>query len=128
MSHQPLEGTRAQPLERRVVLVGVYGDEMLEQQRDVLAPLAQRRQQDVDCVDAVEEIGPEYVCIRQTLRREIGRADEAYVDGFGFVRANRRHFPPLERGEQLALQMERHVADLVEKQRAARDCAEEADA
>ena len=37
-------------------LLGVLREEVLGEQRDVLAPLAQRRQRDRDDVDAVEQV------------------------------------------------------------------------
>ncbi len=52
--------------------------------------------------------------------RLVGGGYEAHVDGDGAVAAERRHGALLERGQELALQVQRQVADLVEEQRAAR--------
>jgi hypothetical protein len=101
---------------------------MLQQERDVFPPVAQRRQQNLHRVDAVEQVLAEHVFVDEILRREIGGADEAHVDRLGFFRAHRNHLAPLDRRQQFALQMERHVADLVEKQRAPGGGAKKADA
>ena len=43
----------------------------------------------------------------------------AHVDGRGLVRADALHFALFKHAQQLGLHGERHVADLVEKKRAA---------
>ena len=52
----------------------------------------------------------------------------AHVHGHRPRGAHRRHLAPLDRGEQLGLQVQRHIADLVEEQGAARRRLEAADA
>ena len=75
----------------------------------------------------VKKVLTEHVLVGQTLRREVGGADQADIDGLGLVGADRRHLAPLDGGEELALQVQRHVADLVEEERAAGSGAQQAD-
>src|SRR5690606_9786786 len=86
---------------------------------DVLFALAQRRQRHAVIVEAREEITAEP--LRLLHLREIagGGADDAYVDALGLRRSERKDLASLENAEQLGLRLERHVANLVEKERAA---------
>ena len=56
----------------------------------------------------------------------MGRADDADVDALGRGRAEREHLPLLEHAQELGLRLERHVADLVEEERAAVGALDEA--
>ena len=49
----------------------------------------------------------------------VGRRNQAHVDLDRLVAADAEHFPVLQHAQQLRLQGQRHVADLVEEQRAA---------
>ncbi len=89
---------------------------MVEQQRDVVAPLAQRRQVDLDRVEPEQQVLAEALLVGQLLGRQVGRGDHPHVDRHRPVGADRNHLPLLERGQQLGLEMERQVADLVEEQ------------
>ena len=54
--HQPLHGLGRDPAEGAVVLPGQLADEPADQERDVLPPLAQRREVDVEDVEPVVEV------------------------------------------------------------------------
>ena len=92
---------------------------MLRQQRDVLAPLAQRRRLRSGTRSDGNR-GP-----RETGRAAppaevaVGRGDHADVDRAGALLADALELALLQHAQQLGLQLERHLADLVEKQRAA---------
>ena len=58
----------------------ILGDEVLDEQRDVLAPLAQRRQRDRDDVDAVEEILAERSRLDRLGEIAVRGGDDAHVD------------------------------------------------
>src|SRR5947207_3202320 len=54
------------------------GDEVLDKERDVLAPLPQRRKSDGDDVDAIEEVFPERSLLNRFAQVAIGRRDDAH--------------------------------------------------
>ena len=101
-------------------------DEGRRQVGDVVAPLAQRRQRNLDDVQAVVEILAE--AARRHLLREpaVGGGDEAHVDLAAVGRADALHFAVLDDAEQLRLDRHRQLADLVEEQRRAVRLFEEA--
>nr|GEU28337.1 hypothetical protein [Tanacetum cinerariifolium] len=90
-----------------------------QQQRDIAGPLAQRRHANDDGIEAEQQVGPEHGRVEQARFIEVGGADDAHVDRFGPVGAQRRDLAPLQGREQLGLRGQRHVADFVEEQRAA---------
>src|SRR5262245_37184869 len=55
--------------------------EVLDEQRDVLAPLAERRDDEVDDVDAVEEVLAELPLGDEIAEVAVGRRDHAHVAG-----------------------------------------------
>ena len=88
---------------------------MVEQDRDVLAPLAKRRQLDLDRVEPEQQVLAEPRLVRQLVGGNIGRGNDAHVDGDRLVGADRHHLALLERGQELGLQLKRKIADLVEE-------------
>jgi hypothetical protein len=56
----------------------------------------------------------------------MGGRHDAHIDRLGLRRADRPYRPLLQHAQQLHLQRRRHVADLVEKQRATVRCTEQA--
>ena len=57
---------------------------------------------------------------------DVRRGDDANVDGAGRVRADPAHLALLQHAQELRLERQRHVADLVEEDRAVVRCLEEA--
>ena len=103
-----------------LALVGEAPQEVVDQERDVLAPLAQRRQRDRDDVQAEEEILAEVAGPDHGLEVAVGGGDEAHVH------LDRACVPPrrskallLQDAQQLHLRAARQVADLVEEEGAA---------
>ena len=93
---------------------------MFDQDRDVLAALAQRRHVDVNDPQPVEEILAEFTGRDAVGQVAVGRRDDPHVgDARGAVRADRLDFSGLEEAEQERLHAQAHLADLVEEQRAA---------
>ena len=91
------------------------GDEVLGQQRDVLAPLAQRRQPHRDDVDAVEQVLAERALGHHLRQVPVGRGDDADV-GLDLVGAAEPAEPALlQHAQQLHLHERAHLADLVEE-------------
>src|ERR1700730_611944 len=128
VGHQLVQRSRAQPLDGKIILLRIERNEMFQEQRNVLAPLSQRRQRNCHRIDAIKQILSKPICVGKVLWSEIGGGYEPHVDRLRFVGAYGHDFAALERRQQFALQMQRHIADLVEKQCAAESCAEQANA
>ncbi len=63
-----------------LVLVAVLFQEMVDQQRDVILAVAQRRQLNRDDVQAIEEILAEFPFLHHLPQVDVGRGDDAHVD------------------------------------------------
>ena len=94
-------------------------EEVHRQQRDVLGPVAERRQVDPDHVQAVEEVGAEPAHLDLVLQPLVARGDDPDVDLDRLGPADPLERARLEHAEQLRLHRRRDVADLVEEQGAA---------
>ncbi|MNZ11188.1 hypothetical protein D3C78_280510 [compost metagenome] len=94
-------------------------DELVDQQRDVFHPLAQRRHLDGEDVEAVVEILAEAAGLDHLFEVLVGGGDDAHVDVLGLVAADPLEGALLQHAQQLDLHLQRHVADLVEEQGAA---------
>ena len=92
---------------------------MRDQQRHVFATLVERRHLDVHDVEAVVQILAEVTAHDQLLQVAVRGGDDAHVDRRRLGAADRAHLVLLQHAQQLDLQTHRHVADLVEHQRAA---------
>ena len=93
--------------------------EVLRQDGDVVAPLAQRRRADGDDVQAVVEVLAEAAGLDLLLEILVRRGDDADVDLDDGRRSDRLDFAFLQHAQHLRLRAQRHVADLVEEDRAA---------
>ena len=116
---EQLDGLRRVDLALLAALGGNLPQEMLDEQRDVLAPLAQRGQVDVHDVEPVVEVFAERALDHQVLQVLMRGRDHARVDLDRVGAADGPHLLLLQHAQQLDLQAHRHVADLVEQQRAA---------
>ena len=92
---------------------------MLDQRRDVLGALPQRRHREREDDDAVVEILAERALAHQCVEVAVGGRDDAHVDGDRAIAADPLDLALLEHAQQLGLHGGRHVADLVEEERAA---------
>ena len=95
------------------------GQEMPRQQRDVVAALAQRRQGDAHHVQAVLEVGAEAAFADQRVQVLVGGGDDAHVAAQQFAPTDAVELALGQHAQQAGLQRCRHVADLVQEQRAA---------
>ena len=102
-----------------LVLVRVLAQEVLDQQRDVLVALAQRRQVDGDHVEPVEEVLAEGALLHGFGQVGVGGGDDAHVGLARLDAAERHELLLLDHPQQLGLRVERDVADLVEEDGAA---------
>ena len=93
--------------------------EVADEQRQVVAALAQRRQVDGDDVEAEVQVGPEAAILHALVEVAVGGGDDAHVDGDRLRAADARERALLEDAQQLGLRARVHLADLVEEDRAA---------
>ena len=91
-------------------------DEVLEQQRDVFAPISQRWDLDGDDVQAIIEVLPKAVLPAHLLKVVFRRCDHAAIDGDRRVRTQAFDPPFLQDAQEFDLQRARHALDFVEKQ------------
>jgi len=90
-------------------------EEVLHEQRDVLSPLAERRQLHRDHVQAVEQVFSEPPCRDFILKVHVCRRDNPHVDSNRLRRPNRLKALIFERPQNLGLSLQRHVADFIQK-------------
>src|SRR5262249_24062993 len=102
--------------------------EVPHQHGKVVAALAQRRQVDGEDVQPVVQVWPELPLLRPRLEVAVGGGDQPHVGADRLVAADALERLLLQDAQQLGLQRQRHVADLVQEQRAAADLLELADA
>jgi hypothetical protein len=107
------------PVEPLPVSSATRSREARGQQRHVLAPVAQRRDAHRDHAQPVEQVLAERA--RRRLGREVavGGGDDAHVHLDGLRAAHPLELLLLQHAQELGLQVEPHLADLVEQQRAA---------
>ena len=93
---------------------------MLHQRVDVIGPLPERRHVEVDDAQPVQEVLAELAGGNEVVQVAIGGGDHANVDTrLRFVRADGLDLAVLEKPQQQGLHAQAHLADFVEKQRAA---------
>ncbi len=92
---------------------------MVNQQRDVLATLAQRRKRDRQDIQPEQQVAAETALGHHGVQIMIGRDDHTHVHLDFRLTADRTHLPLLQHAQQFRLQARTDVPDLVEKKRAA---------
>src|SRR2546426_711377 len=95
------------------------GEEVLDQERQVLDPLAQPRQHDRDDVQPVVQVLAEAPRLHLGLEVLVGGREDAHVDLQGAVAADPLELALLQDAQDLGLRLRPHVADLVEEERPA---------
>ena len=91
----------------------------LRQNRNVFATIPQRRHDDVDDVETVEQILAERPLLDHVAQVAVGRGDHADVDdASAAIGADLLQLAGLEESQQQALHPQRHLADFVEEDRA----------
>ena len=106
--------------------LGGADEEVVDERRNLVAPLAEAAEWQADDVEAVEQVLAESAVPDQAFEVGVGGGDDADVDGEGRRFAERTDFAGLEEAEELRLQVEAHLADLVEKERAVACAADDA--
>ena len=92
---------------------------MIDQRGNVFAALAQRRDLDVENIQAVVKIRAKFPLLDQLLQVLVGRRDDAEIDLDGLIAAHAHNLALLQNTQQVGLRLQADVADLVEKNRAA---------
>src|SRR5256886_6390038 len=118
VGEQPPVRLRLDPLDVAAVLGAVALEERADEERDVLAALAQRGDIDGDGVDPEEQILAQPPLTQGDLGAPVGRRDEAEIHRDGPGGAHPAHRALLEHAEELRLELRRHLRDLVEEERA----------
>ena len=114
---EPRERARRDAVDDLAEPRAIFLDEVMHEQRDVLGPLAQRRQVQREHVDAVIEILAKPAACNELLELAIGRGDDPDVDAPILIVADPAELLRLQDSQQLRLQRQRQLADLVEEQR-----------
>ena len=107
MHAEDLQRRRREALLSLSVPLGVAGGEEIDQQWDVIQPLAKWRDAQRHGIDAIEQILAERTAGDELLQILIGRGDEADVHGDGAPAAEALDFAALKRAKQLGLHGER---------------------
>src|SRR5438034_8251269 len=97
----------------------LFRSDLVGQRRQVCRPLAERRQPDGDDVQPEVEVLAEAAAAHVGLEVAVGGGDDARVDFDRLAPADALEAVVLEEAEQLALQLGREVAHLVQEDRAA---------
>ena len=97
---------------------GVLLDEVVDERRDVLLALAQRRELDRDDVQPVEEVLAEASLLDGAPQVDVGGRHDPDVHLDGLDAAEPHELALLHHAQELGLGLEGDVADLVEEQRA----------
>src|SRR2546428_121787 len=98
-------------------LARVLGQEVLDEERDVAPPIAERRELDRHDVQAIVEVLAEAPLLHERLEISVGRREHAHVDADRVGPAHALDRALLEHAQELRLELDRHVADLVEVER-----------
>ena len=105
---------------RRDVPLGVDAHEVVEEQRDFVAALAQRRNLDVEHVEPVVQVGPELALFDPFGEVAVGGGDHADVGGrLDAIGADAPDLAVLEEAEHQRLHAQARLADFVEEDGAA---------
>ena len=99
--------------------VGESLEEVIDQLGDVFSSLAQRRDDEVNDVEAIEQVLAKVPVGDHRAEVAVGRGNDAHVHPrAGAIRPDLLQLSGLEEPQQQALHPQRHLADLVEKHRA----------
>ena len=91
--------------------------EVADQQRNIFAPLTQRRHGDGEDIQPVKEVAAKLAFRDHLCQVAIGRRDHADVDTDGARAAQPFEFLFLQNAQQLGLEFEGDVPDFIQKQR-----------
>src|SRR5690606_13601017 len=107
-----------QPLGQAVRL-GIFSGKMLRENLDILHPLAKGRDLESDDIEAEQQVFTERLFGDGFGKIAVGGCDNADIDGHRLGAANTVDDLFLNGAEQLGLELDIHLADLIEQQGAA---------
>ena len=119
IGQQPPLGLKIKAAKPPPLLARELRQELTGDQHHILPPLAQRRQLQRHDIEPVEQILAKPPRLHLGHRVAVGSADKAHLHLLGPARAHRLERAGLHEAQQLHLHVERHLADLIEEQRAA---------
>src|SRR5436305_10744408 len=99
---------------------------MLNEDRDIVGALTQRRQVQRDDVESIVKIRTEAARLDLFLEIAVGRGDEPRVDRNGLGGADGNHFAVLQNAKQLYLSRRGRLTDFIEEERSRGGRGEEA--
>jgi hypothetical protein len=114
---EELRGMLIDPTNRFAHLRGISGDEILSQQKYVLAALAQRRNVNGKDVQTIEEVRTEFPGTNCGPEVAVGGCEYSNVDGDALRTSDSFEFAFLEHSQQGDLGFDRHIANLIEENR-----------
>ena len=114
--------------ERLVVLLGRLAQEMLSEERDILAVVAQWWKKKLHDVETEEEILSEFTFLGHFGQVAVGGGKEAHLGGDGFVAADAFEDAFAEDAEDFDLGCRVDLADFIEEKGATRSLFEASDA
>ena len=117
-SAQGVEDVRRNRRNGAAEAVCVARHEVSSQRGDILRPFAKRRQADRKHAEPVVQVAPERPLVDHRVEVAVGGGNDADVDASGERAAETFELPFLQHAQQLGLELERHVADFVEEERA----------
>src|SRR5436190_22684973 len=91
-------------------------EEIFGELDDIVLPLAQRRQAELDNVQPMEEVLAKLVFRNGTNNVTIGRGDKPHIDSQFLGPAHAGKGAIFEEAQELGLQWPAHVRDFIEKQ------------
>ena len=107
--------------------VAVLGSEELGEDRNVVAPFAQRQHLEFKPAQAQIKVLPELHRRDEVLERAVGGGDDPNIGDRRFVRSDRLHLALLQKAQQADLKARRDLRDFVVKHRPAVRRAEQAE-
>ena len=116
--YQSLHSLRGNAPEGPVMLLRQRPNESPHEQRDVFPALSQRREVDVEDVEAVVEIVPELTEGDGSRKERLVAASTRTSTWMGLTSTHPEERPALEHAKELDLRRRRDLADLVEEDRA----------
>ncbi len=93
--------------------------EMRRQQRNIFAAFAQRRQMNLNGVEPEQQILAKAPALHFLIQVGVGRRDHAHIHALGFGRSHALHFAYLQHAQHFGLEIQGHVGDFIQEQRAA---------
>jgi hypothetical protein len=118
VADEEIQRARREPPHRAAVARRELRQEMIGEERDVLRPLAQGRDRDVDHGDPVVEIGAEGPASHRLPEVAVRGRDEADVHPPEAAVADPAEVLELEHAQELRLKRQAELADLVDEERA----------